>query len=211
MKIEKLVVIQILLITGLLAVMAISCTAPETPTQQEALEATETTTSPEEISSDPIVSINLEDVIDWTEGTETDVDIPESLIYSVDVENIDPESADKLGVNFVYEALIPTGEDTYVMKDPENPDAGYVEDEHGPMLHQVMEVVSGRIESLEDIELTHRTFDVTRPDDTYRINYWVEVYLLKSTGHGEEVFVDAPYITEAEVTEQGGIIPLVLR
>ena len=211
MKIDKLAISHILLITGLLGVMAMSCTAPETPAREEEPESIETTASPEELNSDLIVSINLEDVIDWTEGEETDVEIPESLIYSVDVENIDPEAADKLGVNFVYEALVPTGEDTYVLKEPGNPAAGYVEDEQGPMLHQIMEVVSGRIESLEDIELTHRTFDVTRPSDTFRINYWVEVYLMKSTGHGEEVFVDGPYITEAEVNEQGGIVPLILR
>jgi hypothetical protein len=210
MKIKTLRIAQIIFITGLTALLSISCTSSQPPAEEEP-EVIETTTAPAESNSDLVVDINLEDVIDWTEGEETEVEIPESLIYSVDVENVDPESAEKLGVNFVYEALVPTGEDTYVLKDPQNPEAGYVEDENGPVLHQVMEVIGGRIESLEDIALTHRTFDVTRPEDTYRLRYWAEVYLLKSTGQGEEVFVEAPYITEAEVEEQGGVIPLTVR
>jgi len=203
--------VYILLIAGALIMSALSCAAPEQPDENEEPVVIETEPLSGEAGEDVVVNIELEDVIDWSEEEDIDVDIPDSLIYSVDVENIKPGSGDMLGVNFVYQALVPTGEETYVLRNPRDPDSGYVENEDGPVLHDVMEVLGGRIESLEDIELTHRTFDVTRPENTSLMKYWVEVYFLKSTGHGEEVFVDEPYITEMEVEEQGGIIPLITR
>jgi len=190
----------------ILALLSTAC-ASRRPEGSEAQPVAETPEAQGEAPKEIQVNIQLEDVIQWDQEEETQWEIPDSLIFTVEVENVDTEDAEALGVNFVYEALIPSGETTYMLADPQDPEGGYRRDENGrPILYKVMDTLSGKVESLEDVESTRRTFDITRPEGTCALRYWAEVYLLKSTGHEEKVFVDTPYVTGDDLQAQGGII-----
>ncbi len=183
-----------------------ACTSPPPQPQPLANNHASDTSQPDESVANAmdgvLVTIELDDILDLDEG---DTAVPDALIFSVKVENLNYEAdGDALGIHFVYETLSPSGEMTYMLKDPDDPDAGYVEDENGPIAYELVETSSKRAESWGSVRDTTRQFSIPTSGNILSMRYWAEIVI-----KGEEqeyMMIDTPYVTPNEVLQQGGLI-----
>ncbi|MCK4720892.1 hypothetical protein KAU08_09540 [bacterium] len=129
---------------------------------------------------------------------------PEALLFSVVVENTESISADSMGINFIYETFIPTGEKTFLLVDPYNPDSGYVSEGGFPVLFDVVETAMGRLEDWAGVDENTRQFYVTPPSDAFSIVYHVEVMI--TSEDREVVFFESPTVSVGDILAQGGVI-----
>jgi len=127
-------------------------------------------------------------------------------IYVVEVQNLDVPDEQSVGVHFVYDANVPTGEATFLYEDPVDPSKGYKKDANGPIVYRVVETVTKRVESWGKPDEYVRSFSIEIPKNALNMKYWVEVVTRQVGGEGTEVFNDVPYATMSEVVVQGGPI-----
>lgn len=129
---------------------------------------------------------------------------PEALLFRVVVENTESISADSMGINFIYETTIPTGEKTFLLVDPYNPDSEYVSEGGFPVLFDVTEIAMGRLEDWGRVDENTRQFYVTPPSDTFSMVYHVEVMI--TSEDQEIVFFESPTVNIGDILAQGGVI-----
>lgn len=129
---------------------------------------------------------------------------PEALLFGVVVENTESISADSMGVNFIYETIVPTGEKTFLLIDPYNENSGYVSEGGMPVLFDVVEIAMGRLEDWGAVDENTRQFYVTPPSDSFSMKYHVEVMI--TSEDQEIVFFESPTVNIGDILAQGGVI-----
>lgn len=152
----------------------------------------------------PLGNINviteLEEIVESEDGS----NVPEALLFHVEVENAESMGTNLMGVAFVYETVVPTGEKTYMLEYPTDEESGYISDENGPILYEVVEQRPDRLEDWGPIAENVRQFYVILPENAFSIKYHVEVIV--PTGEQEVILYDSPMVTVGDIMEQGGLI-----
>lgn len=186
---------QIAIITFLVSTLMVlvSCNQPEPEPADPAPAAPEI---PQNIE----IHVELQETLASPTGGLT----PEALLFRVVVENTESISADSMGINFIYETIVPTGEKTFLLVDPYNPDSGYVSEGGFPVLYDVVETAMGRLEDWGAVDENTRQFYVTPPSDAFSIVYHVEVMI--TSEDQEIVFFESPSVNIGDILAQGGVI-----
>jgi len=152
-------------------------------------------------TAQPLI-ITIDESVDRTEE-------PPLHLYLVTVENLTVSPDEEVGIHFVYELTQPTGEATYLLNDPMDPDSGVVTDANGEVIYRIVETVEKRIEDWGNPEQTQRSYVVEFPSTVYKIRYWVEVVTRRMSEIEEKEIMDVPYITVDEMIMQGGQIQYI--
>ncbi len=129
---------------------------------------------------------------------------PGSLIFAMDVDNGIVAEDESYNLNFVYEAMVYSGEQTYLREDPGDPKSALISDENGPILYSILERRPGRVEAEAGGEYGMPSFHIEPPENTYVIRYWAEIVV--TDGHAEYNFAGAPYCTIDDILMQGELI-----
>ncbi|MCX6645277.1 MAG: hypothetical protein NTY09_02810 [bacterium] len=146
------------------------------------------------------VNTELEQIIEKEDGS----GVPEALLFKVTVENADSVGTDEMGVNFVYDMTVPTGETTYLRENPTDESSGFKSDENGPILFDVVSQQTDRLEDWGPVAENVREFYVILPENAYSIRYHIEVEI--PTSEQELVLYDSPKVEVGDIMEQGGLI-----
>jgi len=195
----------------IIAIMSISllmtaCPKPAEPVIDENEQVPVVPDEQDTAESEITATVELMDVIDWSEVGDDSAGMEPTYLFNVKLHNVDPTKGEMLGVDFLYMAHIPTGETSYVLNDPSNPESGWVSDSSEPIPHEVTDTFIGRVDSLDSITSTERVFDIIKPDGAVSLEYWVEVYTVSSISHGEEVIEEGNFVTMDVIDAQGGTV-----
>lgn len=183
----------ILIILNLVIVLPFASCQNSEP-EQEIIGDSETSLSNINVITD------LEEIIESEDGSGA----PEALLFNVEIENAESTGSDVIGVKFVYDATISTGETTYIREDPQDVNSAFVSDENGPILYDVVSHQTDLLEDWGPIEENVRQFYVILPDNTYSLIFHVELEI--PTGEQELVLSDVPKIEFDSILQQGGLI-----
>lgn len=206
MKNNPLIRIFFMIVVVSVSLLMTACPKPAgtSVTENEQVPAVPDEQNTEE--SEITATVELMDVIDWSEVGDDSAGMAPTYLFSVKLHNVAPTMGEMLGVDFLYKAHIPTGETSYVLNDPSNPESGWVSDSSEPIPHDVTDTFIGRVDSLDSITSTERVFDIIKPDGAVSIEYWVEVYTVSSMSHGEEVIEEGNFVAMDVIDAQGGTV-----
>jgi hypothetical protein len=146
------------------------------------------------------VITELEQIIEKEDGS----GVPEALLFKVTVENAESVGSDEMGVNFIYDMAVPTGEKTYLREDPTDVNSSFKSDENGPIFYDVVSQQSDRLEDWGPVADNIREFYVVLPESTYSIKYHIEVEI--AGGEQELGLNESPMVEVGDIMAQGGLI-----
>jgi hypothetical protein len=164
--------------------------------KEQPVQVSQSTINAEQIQ----VTTELEEIIDAEDVGAT----PEALLFKVEMQNAASLGSEVIGVSFVYETIKSTGEKTYLRENPEDENSGFVSDESGPILYDVVENVPDRLDDWGPANENIRHFYVIMPENSYSITYHVEVNI--PTGEEQLIINAGSTVTVGDILSQGGLI-----
>ena len=174
--------------------------------------ATDTMYQPVEIDAE--VSDRVLPVADENAISSQTVEVgktPESLLFSVNIDNPQAPATGIYDAKFSYRALVPTSQKTYLRLYPDNPSSELITSNGKPVLFEVM---AGDFTELPNqVEGTKSNYEMDIPllPGTAVVEYYAETWStmlnrLVTGERGKEDFLKVPYCTPEALQRQGGAI-----